>query len=170
VLGHPVAIKQFVATGDGAVVALQHVVAFPAGCILTLELAVRRGSLEEPAWERLLAGLTGEHPVTSTDADLKFGVRFPDGSKATTIDHAFRGWTRPTDRPEPPMLIEAGGGSSSTDRFCHSDRQLWLWPLPPPGAFEFVVEWQDMGIATAAATLDWSAIARAAEQALPYWA
>jgi len=67
------------------------------------------------------------------------------------------------------MLIEAGGGSTSNDRFYQGDRQLWLWPLPPPRPFEFVIEWQIMGIATTGTALDGSAIARAAEQAQPYW-
>jgi len=67
------------------------------------------------------------------------------------------------------MLIEVGSGSTSTDRLYQGDRQLWLWPLPPPGPFEFVVEWQGVGIATTATTLDGSAIAQAAEQARPYW-
>ena len=170
ILGSPVPIRQFVARTDNAVVALQHVIAFPEGCILSLHIAVRRGSLDEPAWERLHGSHAGgDHHVTPTDADLKFGVRFPDGSKATTVGNAFRGWADPTDRPEPPMLSEAGGGSASDDRFYQSDRRLWLWPLPPPGPFEFVIEWQGMGIDTTAATLDGSAIVRAAEQALPYW-
>jgi hypothetical protein len=170
ILGHPVPIRQFVARTGHAVVALQHVIAFPEGCSLTLHLAVRRGSLDEPTWKGLSGSHAGGDPdLTPADGGLKFGVRFPDGSKATTVDNAFRGWAHPTDRPEPPMLIEAGGGSSSSDRFYQSDRQLWLWPLPPPGPFEFVVEWQRVGIGTTSATLDGSAIVRAAKQALPYW-
>jgi hypothetical protein len=170
VLGHPAVIRQFVARTDRAVVALQHALAFPEGCLLTLHVALRRGSLGEPAWERLRASLTGEGPyVPPADADLKFGVRFPGGPAATTTDSAFRGLRDPSDRPEPPVLIEAGGGSASDDWFCRSDRQLWLWPLPPPGPFEFVIQWPGAGIDATAATLDGSAIARAARHALPYW-
>jgi hypothetical protein len=170
ILGHPAPIQQFVARTDHAVVALQQVIAFPEGCSLTVHVAVRRGSLEESAWERLHASLSREDRYgTPTDADLKLGVRFLDGSKATTIDNALRGWARPTDRPEPPMLIEVGSGSTITDQFYQSDRQLWLWPLPPPGPLEFVIEWRSMGIAITATTLDGAAIVRAAERALPYW-
>jgi len=170
ILGHPAPIQQFVARTDHAVVALQHVIAFPEGCSLTLHLAVRRGSLDESAWNGLLGShANGNLDLTPTDADLKFGVRFPDGSKATTVDNAFRGWAHPTDRPVPPMLLETESGSTLTDRFYQSDRRLWLWPLPPPGPFEFVIEWQGTGIDTTTATLDGSAIVRAAEQALPYW-
>ncbi|MEV8518081.1 hypothetical protein [Dactylosporangium sp. NPDC051484] len=169
-MGHPAPIQQFVARAAHAVVALQHFVAFREGCTFALHIAARRGPLEQSAWERLLGSLTGQHPyATPTDAALAFGVRFPDGSTATTIANAFRGREHPTDRPDPPMLIETGGGSSSSDRSYQGDQQLWLWPLPPPEPFEFVIEWPSMGIGTIATTLDGSAIARAAEQAQPYW-
>ena len=162
ILGHPAAIQQFVARTDHAVVALQQVIAFPEGCTLTVHVAARRGALEDSAWAPL-------HGGTPTDTDLMLGVRFPDGSKATPVDNAFPGWARPTDRPEPPMLVEVGGESSSTDRFFRSNQQLWLWPLPPPGPFEFAIEWPSMGIAMTLTTLDGGAIVAAAEHALPYW-
>jgi hypothetical protein len=167
--GHPVAIQQLLARTDQAVVALRDVTAFPEGCSLTLHLAVQRGSLDEPAWKRLLGSqVGGDAHAASAEADLKFGVRFPDGSKATVVANAFRGWAHPTGRPEPPMLIEVGSGSASNDRCYQGDRRLWLWPLPPPGPFEFVMEWPSMGIGTIPVTLDGTAIVRAAEQALPY--
>ncbi|GIH94122.1 hypothetical protein ACFFMN_25610 [Planobispora siamensis] len=172
ILGHSAPIQQFVARSDHAVLALQHVIAFPEGCSLFLHLAVRRGSLDTAAWRGVCEsyGGYGAGPdLTATDTGLKFGVRFPDGSTATTVDNAFHGWGHPTDRPQPPMLVEASGGSSYDDRFYEGDRRLWLWPLPPPGPFEFVVEWQSLGIDTTATALDGSAIVHAAEQALPYW-
>jgi len=67
------------------------------------------------------------------------------------------------------MLIEAGGESSSSDQFYQGQRRLWLWPLPPPGPFEFVIEWHSMGIDTTSILLDGGAIVSAADQALPYW-
>lgn len=170
ILGQVVPIQQFVARTDHMVVALQHVIAFPDGCLLTLHVAARRGSLDELAWERLVGSHLGGYPeVERIEGDLKLGVRFPDGSRATTVEHPFRGWAHPTDRPDPPMLIEASGGSASSDQSYDSDRQLWLWPLPPPGPFEFVIEWQHMGIDMTSVTLDGRAIVRAAEQARPYW-
>ena len=170
ILGHPAPIQQFVARTDHAVVALRHVVVFPEGCSLSLHVAVRRGSLDDSVWKGVLVSDArgGPHP-RPTDADLNFGIRFPDGSKAMTIDNVFRGLATPTDRPEPPVLIETGSESTSNDRFYQSDRQLWLWPLPPPGPLEFVIEWRKMGIDATPTTLDGEAIAHAAEQALPYW-
>jgi hypothetical protein len=170
ILGCPVPIHRFVARTDHAVVALQHLTAFPEGCVLALHLAVRRGSLDHAAWERVLGSQDGgDQHFGPGGGDLKLGVSFSDGSRATTVGNAFDGWAHPADRPEPPMLVEAGGESSSGQESYESGRRLWLWPLPPPGPFEFLVEWQGVGIGPTSTTLDGAAIARAGEQALPYW-
>lgn len=170
VLGHVVPVQQLVARTEHTVIALHHVVAFPQGCVLALRLALRRGSLDDSAWESVV----GNHPEyvpdsTATEEGLKFGVRFPDGSKATTVEHAFRGWAPPSDKPERPMLVEAGSDSSSNDQYYDSHQRLWLWPLPPPDPFEFVVEWQSMGLALTSTTLDGEAVVRAADRAMPFW-
>lgn len=133
ILGHPAPIRQIGARADNPIVALQHVLAFREGCWFDLQVAVRRGSLDEMIWK----GLTDRHatrgfPPEPTDVDLKFGVRFPDGSKATTGGNAFHGWVNPADRPEAPSLVDAGGGFSSDDQYYRSDQRLWLWPLPHP--------------------------------------
>ncbi|MFI0447465.1 hypothetical protein [Actinomadura sp. 6N118] len=67
------------------------------------------------------------------------------------------------------MLVETDSTSSSNETFYEGARRLWLWPLPLPGPFEFVIEWQSVGLSPTPTTLDGSAIARAAEQAQPYW-
>ncbi|AUI64023.1 hypothetical protein [Amycolatopsis sp. BJA-103] len=170
ILGHPVPIEQFVVRTDDTVVALQHALAFREGCCFTLQVAVRRGSADETTWK----SLTDRHstrgfPPEPTDADLKFGVRFPDGSKATTVGNSFHGWANPAERPDSPRLVDAGGGFSSDDRYYQGDQRLWLWPLPPPAPFEFVIEWRKRGIGATPAVLDGSAVMHAAEQARPYW-
>ena len=170
ILGCPAPIPQIVVRTDDTIVALQHVLAFREGCWFHLQVAVRRGSLDEVTWK----GLTDRHATRSflaepTDADLKFGVRFPDGSKATTVGNAFHGWANPADRPEAPRLVDAGGGFSSDDQYYQSEQRLWLWPLPPPDSFEFVIEWHKMGISPIPSAIDGSAIVHAAEQAQPYW-
>ncbi|MGI5241531.1 hypothetical protein [Dactylosporangium sp. CA-139066] len=165
VLGRTVPIQQFVAQTGRAVVALEHAVAFREGCVLALHLAVRREALDDSAWE----GVVGSHYGAEPEGGLKFGVRFPDGSAATTVEHPFPGWARPTDKPERPMLVEAGSESSSDERNYRCHQRLWLWPLPPPVAFELVVEWRNVGIGQASATVDGHAVVGAAQHAAPFW-
>jgi hypothetical protein len=142
VLGCPVPIARFVARTDLAVVALRHVVAYPAGCALHLHLAIRRGPLDQATWERIDSSHAGGYPGP-TDAGLQFRVS--------------RG-----------SLVDVGGGSSSGDDRYRGDRQLWLSPLPAE-PFEFSVEWRKVGLARTAITLDGRAIAEAAGRAEPYW-
>ncbi|WP_438295864.1 hypothetical protein [Streptomyces sp. HUAS TT7] len=170
VLGHPVPIQRFAARTDHVVVALQQVVAFPEGCAFSVQVAVRRGSLDASAWRELLESGTGRDPRdTSADTGPEFGVCFPDGSKTTTAGRTVRSRVQPASGPESPLLIESDSQTSSNDQLYTSDRRLWLWPLPPSGPFEFVVEWQHMGIDATSTTLDGSAVLSAAEQAQPYW-
>ncbi|MFI1996927.1 hypothetical protein [Actinoplanes sp. NPDC020271] len=172
VLGQTVPVHQLAVRTDRAVVAVQHVVAFSQGCLIVLHLAARRGSLSTSDWERLQGSHLGADPeIAAADAaSLTFGVRFPDGTNATTTEHPGRNPSRLAGRPEPPMLVETDTDSSSDDEVYRSNQRLWLWPLPPPGPFEFVVEWRGMGIAPTAITLDGDAIVRAAPHALPLWA
>jgi hypothetical protein len=170
VLGTVVPVQQFVARTDHAVVALQHLIALPEGCILSLRLAVRRGSLDESAWNDVLGTASVGHPdLTAPEEGLTFGVRFPDGSRATTVEHSIKGWAPRSDRPERPMLVEIGSESSSDDQYFNGRQELWIWPLPPLGPFEFVVEWQSLGLDLTSHTLDGSAVVRAAEDARPFW-
>ncbi|UKD58377.1 hypothetical protein L3Q65_17135 [Amycolatopsis sp. FU40] len=170
VLGQIVPIQQFVARTDRVAAALHYAVVFPEGCLLALHLAIRRGSLDDPAWESVAGNdfdyVSGPQPGAG---GLKVGVRFPGGSRATTVEHAFPGWAHPTDRPEGPMLVEAGGDAASSDQYYDRHQRLWLWPLPPPGPFEFVAEWPDLGIDLTYVTLDGNAVVRAAEHAVPLW-
>ena len=142
VLGCPVPIARFVARTDLAVVALQHLVAYPAGCAFTVHLRVRRGSLDQTTWDTIDASHAGGFPGP-TDAGLQFRVS--------------RG-----------SLTEIGGGASSDDRHYRGDRQLWLSPLPA-GPFEFSVEWRRVGLDRTATLLDGQTITDAAKNAQPYW-
>ncbi|GAA2335815.1 hypothetical protein [Dactylosporangium salmoneum] len=67
------------------------------------------------------------------------------------------------------MLVEAGSDASSDARNYRCHQRLWLWPLPPPVDFEFVVEWRDVGIGQVSATIDGSEVVRAAQHAAPFW-
>jgi hypothetical protein len=169
VLGQLVPIQQIVARTERALIALHYATAFPQGCLLTLRLVAQRGPLDQAAWESALGSHFGREPqLTPADGGLKLGVRFPDGSRVTTVEHAFAGWAPPSDEPRPPMLVSTDGHASSSDRRYDSEQQLWLWPLPPSGPFELVVEWRTMGLELTSVTVDGGAVVRAAEQALPF--
>ena len=57
-----------------------------------------------------------------------------------------------------------GGGELGISNFG-----LWLWPLPPPEAFEFAVEWPYAGIQLTTTELDGTAITQTANTPFYYW-
>ncbi|WP_372672183.1 hypothetical protein [Amycolatopsis kentuckyensis] len=142
VLGCPVPIARFVARTGLAVVALQHVVAYPGGCSFVVHLTVRRGSLDAVTWGNIADSHAGGYPGP-TDEGLQF--RVSEGS-----------------------VVEIGGGASYDDHRYRGDRQLWLSALPAEPV-EFSVEWRKVGLARTATTIDGRAIAAAAARAEPYW-
>ena len=154
-LGGAAPIQRFVVRTDQAVVALHHVIAFPTGCTFDVQVAVRRGPLDDSAWQAVV-GTHGPGPWPS-GSDLKFSVRLPDTDSLAD------------NPPEAPRLFEVSSEAGHDARHYESKRRLWLWPLPPACPFEFVVEWHQVGLAPTATTVDGAAVVRAAELAEPYW-
>jgi hypothetical protein len=173
VLGRVVPLSTFVARSDQAVVALTHATVYPTGCALALEIAGRRGKMDLQEWwgfrENVFSRAHGgsHTPGELPDGMLRFGARFSDGSKATTVVRRFG----PTsdDPPDGPVLTDLHGSGSNGPHDFDLTRQLWLWPIPAPEPFEFAVEWPLLGIPLTFVTLDGAALASAADQAQPYW-
>ncbi|MDP9847121.1 hypothetical protein [Streptosporangium lutulentum] len=177
-LGGTVPIERMLFHTEALVIALTSAVAFPEGTKLYLRMAARRveGVNADTWWDRRELFYGGPHrhgarPGQSLDDEvLRFGVRFPDGGKATTVDGRQHRGEWPPPRPEGPLLQYGGGGSGSGgDHFVSSSRSLWLWPLPPPEPFEFVVEWPALDVPLTFVEIDGAPIVAAAGRAQPYW-
>jgi hypothetical protein len=173
--GVPLAVARTVARSDNVVVCLPVIRVFSAGCMLEMEIVSRQASMAEDDWWELHMsvhrGFRGFRGSRLPDQLLRLGVRYPDGSKATTLDRHRRELR--DDPPEGPLLSwwpsgsgMRGGGEADIG---HSQFGLWLWPLPPAGNFEFAVEWPLGGIGLTIAELDGAAIAAAASRPSYYW-
>jgi hypothetical protein len=136
---------------DRWVVAVRHVVAFPAGVEVEVE-AHGRGM--------------GPGPEDATGfPELRFRVGFADGREAAQDDDAgLRSGVG-------PMLVVTGseGSSGGPDDGEHVRLSLWLWPLPPPGPVTVWCSWPGRGLQDAGIVLDGDAIRAAASQAQPFW-
>jgi hypothetical protein len=152
VLGAISPIEQMLFRSDTLIIALGSAVVFPEGAIFKVHMGARRvEGTDEDTWrarrELLMRGRVypDYRPGTQQldDEILRFGVRFPDGSKATTVDgRAEHGGDWPPPRPDGPILRHHGGGGSGVSGgSAHGRWSMWLWPLPPPEPFEFAVEW-----------------------------
>jgi hypothetical protein len=91
---------------------------------------------------------------------LRFGVRYPDGSKAE-----LRGPGPASERrgraPEGPV-ISGGGGGGGGGEWRH---EMWFWPLPGSGTLTFAVEWPARSLELALHELDTGPIRDAAGRA-----
>lgn len=102
---------------------------------------------------------------------LRWGLQFSDGRKVTSLDDS--GWvTLPegTDpaawAPDRPHLDGASRPSAVADSWR---RDMWLWPLPPPGDLLVVCAWPDRGIAETSTIIDSDLLLEAAGRAEPLW-
>ncbi|PRY34294.1 hypothetical protein [Umezawaea tangerina] len=176
-IGVTVPLQLVVARSDNVVVLLDSVKVYSTGCLLLTEVVTRRGDLSlNDWWELRSSGHTTMINGTSEagglpDKVLRFGVRFPDGTKATTVRGVPRG-----DRDTPPdgtvlSWTPFGGGSrfGGGMHLSHASNGLWLWPLPPAAPLEFAVEWPFGGIDLTIVELDGALVTGAAERSRPYW-
>jgi hypothetical protein len=154
------------------VMVLTHATVHPTGCLLHVEGAMRRADLPEERWSALRESAVGHYQLRHgrlrelPDALRRFGVRFPDGAKATTLEQRSDDGSRPAEF----VLTETHGGfGGRSERRGLFRQDLWLWPLPPAVPFEFAVEWPLAGIPLTIIELDGAAIATAALSSSPYW-
>ena len=140
-IGGGVGLEVVLVRTDDIAISLERFVAYPNGVSFKL---VRRYRTEEIGWEldeEHGPGFFGRGPraVELAARRLRFGVRFPDGSKATDM----RPWWSHDEEPTPPVLVQSGGGGGGGRNYSEG---WWLWPLPPDGSFEFAIEWPAAGI------------------------
>lgn len=152
--------------------------AFSTGCLINVDIVTRRHTLSPEDFQALQLSVF-PHMVTGVKADqplpdqlLRFGVRFADGAKATTVGQNLDRTHLQQDPPPGPQLTSLLPGMSM--RAGDEDAGvmtwgLWLWPSPPRERFELAVEWPVGGVGLSIVELDGAAIATAAQQAVPYW-
>ncbi|MFI0422827.1 hypothetical protein [Spongiactinospora sp. 9N601] len=151
--------------------------AFSTGGLIEVDIVTRRGALSPDDYQALQMSLfphmiAGARAKRLPDQLLRFGVRFGDGTKASTVGQRFDRSALPQEPPRPPelsllfggMSMRSGGEDAGVMRVG-----LWLWPLPPAEAFELGVEWPAGGVGLNIVSVDGAAIVAAAGRSVPYW-
>ncbi|MFI7700406.1 hypothetical protein [Nonomuraea sp. NPDC049480] len=166
-----------VARNPNVAITLPTIQAFSNGCLMNVDIVMKRRTLSPDDFQALQLSVyphmvTGASSGRLPDNLLRFGVRFADGTKATTIGQRFDRTEIPQDPPPGPRLSWLFGGMSM--RSGDEDAgvvsvDLWLWPSPPRETFELGVEWPAGGIELSIVELDGAAIASAAQRSVPYW-
>jgi hypothetical protein len=173
--GAVLAVERMVARSANVVMRVPVIRSFRTGCMIDVEVVSRQGTLSDDDWwdlhlsvHRGLFVSPGGNQLP--DKLLRLGVRYADGTKATTIEQHRRQAPAPADPPTGPLLSWSPGSSGMHGReLGFSGFGLWLWPLPPAETFEFAVEWPSGGIELTIAELDGAAIVAAAGRSGYYW-
>jgi hypothetical protein len=173
--GAVLAVERMVARSANVVVRVPTIRAFSSGCMLDVEVVSRQGTLSDDDWWDLHLSVHGGSLLGSRGGRLpakllRLGVRYADGTKATTIEQHRHRAPASADPPIGPLLSWSPGSSGMHGReLGFSGFGLWLWPLPPAETFEFAVEWPFGGIELTIAELDGAAIVAAAGRSAYYW-
>lgn len=137
-------------------------------------LAIRAGERGRRARRALWTALgvhhgRGELAMLLPPGGLKFGFEFADGRRVTSLDDG--GWqtmpegTSPADyAPSHPCLEGVGRSTSGASTW---QRDVWLWPLPPPGILTVVCSWPDRDISETRTELNADDLLAASMRARP---
>lgn len=165
-IGAPVAATLLVAKTDRAAVGVTDLLAFPTGFSVRVGAFARRSGGAELRPEEVGGwGMRRSRKIDEEalpDELLRFGVRFADGGKATSLGADAR--RAPRRPPGPVMMPRAGGGSDQ-----RWEQDFWVWPLSPPGPLAFVCEWPAYGIALSRVEIEADLLRAAAADALAIW-
>ncbi|MBT2483524.1 MULTISPECIES: hypothetical protein [unclassified Microbacterium] len=142
------------------------------GVQLRVERRLRRNGLPLTEWNQLCGtfmGYMSQGGLVDVAGRLRFGAVLADGEKVVTDPSPWFGGVDPMVEPDGHTLSrreQGGGGGGST--YSSADH-LWLWPLPPAGAIELVMQSPALGIAETRVTIDASMVPELAARARPFW-
>lgn len=156
------------------VVRLEDVRVFPQGVVFRIDVRIRHTSMRERT--RVLGQLDVTHGrgmlhLGLPQGGLRWGFEYADGQRVTTLDRSP--WTQVPAEADPMDWTPAGlvmdGASQSMHYGERWSRDVWLWPLPPPGELRAVCAWPERDIPETSTILDATAIRAAADDARPLW-
>lgn len=157
------------------VVLIEGARAYPQGVLL--RLVVRFYETHRRAGRDLIERLNLHHGRGSLGlalppGGLRWGVQFADGQKVTSLDESPWAAGVP-DGVDPaewvvdhPVMDSIARPSVFMDTWS---RDIWLWPLPPPGGLRLACSWPDRGIAETVTEVDAAVLRQAAERSRPLW-
>jgi hypothetical protein len=130
-----VALEFVLARSELAAVCVTRISAYPTGFAFEL-LTVSDADACEDLDPHLMGIRHRRGRAGAADTQLRLGVQFSNGAKATNVG-AAPGFAGRDETPQAPVLHpQGGGGGPGSWRLGY-----WVWPLPPAGTFAFVCEW-----------------------------
>lgn len=158
-------VSEVLAVTDNVAVALVGAHVHSDGVELLLERRMRRGDLSAEEWNRLTGVFFGHNHGMPDIGPLRYGLALGDGQRV--LEGGAFGFSE--DEPANPTIARTrGSGGGDQWSFSGSDG-LWLWPLPPEGPIELVMQWPGMDIPESRVILDAAPILELAPHVRPLW-
>ncbi len=161
---------EVLAATEHVAVALTGVAVHSDGVELRIERRLRRHGLALQEWNELTGAFMEHMPYGSADPAGRFrvGVVLADGTPVTDASPFFGGGD-PMARPEGYVLTRRQQGGGGGAHAYSSGDHLWLWPLPPDGPIEVVMQWPAFGIGETRVTVDVGSVSELSARARPFW-
>jgi hypothetical protein len=148
-------VRELLVQTERFVVSLSHLDVYRDGVLLALESVARRSPDDDDLRGRF--GPRANQP--------RMGLQLGDGT-AVVLERP----PRPAmTRPDGWTLQQVGGSGGGGPEEYRTEFGLWLWPLPPSGPIEFVLDWPEHGIAEVRTALDGDAILDAVPRVRALW-
>lgn len=163
-------VSGILAVTDHASIALAGVAVYTDGIEIRIERRLRRLGIPVRDWNELTGAFMDHLPYGSADPSgrLRFGVVLADGTKVTDASPFFGGGD-PMAEPQGHMLTRREQGGSGGPHTYSSADHLWLWPLPPAGPIDLVMQWPAFGIGETQVTVDVSTAPELSHRARRFW-
>ena len=165
-------VSEILAATDNLALGLFGVAVHSDGVEFRLEGRLRRNGMPMKEWNDLCTDFVGHSPMggpSHPSGRLRFGLVLGDGEKVLGDGSPFFGGHDPMSAPTGHSLSRRNGGASGSSHSYMSTERLWLWPLPPEGPIEFVMQWPALGIDERRVVLDGSAMRTLAARVQRFW-
>lgn len=165
-------VSETLAANEHLALGLFGVAVYSDGVEFRLEGRLRRNGMPAREWSELCADFIG-HSAMGAPVDaagrLRFGLVLGDGEKVLAEGFPFFAGIDDSEDPKVHTLSRINGGGGGGDRSYSSTDRLWLWPLPPEGPIEFVMQWPALGVEERRVLLDGSAMRELATRVQRFW-
>jgi len=165
-------VSETLAVTDHLALGLFGIAVYSDGVEFHLEGRLRRNDMPPREWSELctdFVGHGGMGGLPDPGGRLRFGLVLGDGEKV--LDEGFPYFGHgdlPSDSEVHSLSRNSNGAGGDDRRFTSSDR-LWLWPLPPEGPIEFVLQWPALDVEERRIVLDGTAMRELATRVQRFW-
>jgi hypothetical protein len=164
-------VSETLAVTDHLAIALVAVAVYSDGVEFRVDRRLRRNGLPLTEWNELCSTFMEYMPFVGPSGQagrLRYGMVLGNGEKVLA-DSPYSGVGDPMTEPQGYVLNnQAQGGGGGGSSYSGGD-QLWLWPAPPEGPIELVVQWPALGVDETRVVLDGTEMRELTERAKPYW-